>query len=63
MPPVVVDDMHDSERLESPLVEGNGAAKIRDGYEDMVEQNNSDQPNTVLVDPYVAEFDPVASLL
>ena len=39
IPAVVVDDMHDAERLENPLVEGNRAAKIRDGNEDVVEQN------------------------
>ena len=37
IPAVIVDALHDSQRLESPLVEGNTAVDIRDGYEDVVE--------------------------
>lgn len=35
---VVIDDMHDVERLESHLVKDNRSIEILDGYEDMVEQ-------------------------
>ena len=35
---VVIDGMHDTERLESLLVKGNRSIKIFDGYEDVVEQ-------------------------
>ena len=35
---VVIDGMHDAERLESRLVKGNRLIEILDGYEDMVEQ-------------------------
>ena len=35
---VVIDGMHDAERLESRLVKGNRSIEILDGYEDMVEQ-------------------------
>jgi hypothetical protein len=35
---VVIDGMHDAERLESHLVKGNRSIEILDGYEDVVEQ-------------------------
>src|SRR5260370_42578327 len=35
---VVIDGMHDAERLERRLVEGNRSIEIFDGYEDVVEQ-------------------------
>ena len=35
---VVIDGMHDTERLESRLVKGNRSIEIFDGYEDVVEQ-------------------------
>ncbi len=35
---VVIDGMHDAERFESRLVEGNRSIEILDGYEDVVEQ-------------------------
>jgi hypothetical protein len=35
---VVIDGMHDAERFESHLVEGNRSIQILDGYEDVVEQ-------------------------
>ena len=35
---VVVNGMHDAERLESCLVKGNRASDFLDGYDDMVEQ-------------------------
>ncbi len=35
---VVIDGMHDAERLESRLVKGNRSIEIFDGYEDVVEQ-------------------------
>src|SRR5438128_11068560 len=34
---VVIEDMHDAERLESRLVKGNRSIEIPDGYEDVVE--------------------------
>ena len=35
---VVIEGMHDAERLESRLVKGNRSIEILDGYEDVVEQ-------------------------
>jgi hypothetical protein len=35
---VVINSMHDTERLESCLVKGNRSIEIFDGYEDVVEQ-------------------------
>jgi hypothetical protein len=35
---VVIDGMHDTERLESRLVKGDRSSEIFDGYEDVVEQ-------------------------
>ena len=35
---VVIDGMHDTERLESRLVKGDRSIEIFDGYEDVVEQ-------------------------
>src|SRR5947208_23682 len=35
---VVIEGMHDAERLESRLVQGNRSMEILDGYEDVVEQ-------------------------
>jgi hypothetical protein len=35
---VVIDGMHDAERLESRLIKGNRSIEIPDGYEDVVEQ-------------------------
>jgi hypothetical protein len=35
---IVIDGMHDTERLESRLVKGNRSIEILDGYEDVVEQ-------------------------
>jgi hypothetical protein len=37
---VVIEDMHDAERLESLLVKSNRAIEIFDGYEDVVEQDS-----------------------
>jgi hypothetical protein len=34
---VVIDGMHDAERLESRLVKGNRSIEILDGYDDVVE--------------------------
>ena len=36
--PVVIDGMHDTERLESPLVKGNRSIEIFDGNEGVVDQ-------------------------
>ena len=38
---VVIDGMHDAERLESHLVKGNRSIEILDGYEDVVEQGST----------------------
>ena len=35
---VVIDGMHDTQRLESRLVKGNRSIEIFDSYEDVVEQ-------------------------
>ena len=35
---VVIEGMHDAERLESRLVKGNRSIEILDGYDDVVEQ-------------------------
>ena len=35
---VVIEGMHDAERLESRLIKGNRSIEILDGYDDVVEQ-------------------------
>ena len=35
---IVIEGMHDAERLESRLVKGNRSIEILDGYDDVVEQ-------------------------
>jgi hypothetical protein len=48
---VVIDGMHDTERLESRLVKGDRSSEIFDGYEDVVEQEFTSFVREISIQP------------